>query len=186
MLALGVPGSATAAVMMGGLMIWGLNPGPMLFIERPDFVWGLIASMYLGNIVAVLMVLATIPLFASILRIPFAIIGPVIVVVCFIGAYTVAGRPFDLWLALAFGVVGYLFKKLDYPIAPLVLAMVLGDKAEDAFRQSMIMSRGSLSIFWSNGLVTTLMLIGIALALGPLLSTVLGRLVKPKASSAVA
>ena len=106
----------------------------MLFIERPDFVWGLIASMYLGNIVAVLVVLTTIPIFASILRIPFAIIGPVIVVVCFIGAYTVAGRPFDLWLALAFGVAGYVFKKLDYPIAPLVLAMVLGDKAEDAFQ----------------------------------------------------
>ena len=93
MLALGIPGSATAAVMMGGLMIWGLNPGPMLFIERPDFVWGLIASMYLGNVVAVVLVLATVPLFASILRIPFAIIGPVIVVVCFIGAYTVARRP---------------------------------------------------------------------------------------------
>src|SRR5919107_2517766 len=182
MLALGIPGSATAAVMMGGLMIWGLNPRPMLFIERPDFVWGLIASMYLGNMVAVLVVLTTIPLFASILRIPFAIIGPVIVIVCFIGAYTVAGRPFDLWLALAFGVVGYLFKKLDYPIAPLVLAMVLGDKAEDAFRQSMIMSRGSLSIFWSNGLVATLMLIGLALALGPLLSTILSR-GKPKTSS---
>lgn len=86
MLALGIPGSATAAVMMGGLMIWGLNPGPMLFIERPDFVWGLIASMYLGNVVAVVLVLATVPLFASILRIPFAIIGPLIVVICFIGA----------------------------------------------------------------------------------------------------
>src|SRR3954468_20622487 len=186
MLALGVPGSATAAVMMGGLMIWGLNPGPMLFVERPDFVWGLIASMYLGNIVAVVVVLTTIPIFASILRIPFAIIGPVIVVVCFIGAYTVASHSFDLWVALAFGVAGYAFKKLDYPIAPLVLALVLGDKAEDAFRQSMIMSKGSLSIFWSNGLVATLMLIGLALALGPLLSTVLGRLVKPKTSSAVA
>jgi putative tricarboxylic transport membrane protein len=186
MLALGVPGSATAAVMMGGLMIWGLNPGPMLFIERPDFVWGLIASMYLGNIVAVLMVLATIPLFASILRIPFAIIGPVIVVVCFIGAYTAAGRPFDLWLALGFGVLGYLFKKLEYPIAPLVLAMVLGDKAEDAFRQSMIMSKGSLSIFWSNGLVLTLMIIGLVLALGPALSTVLKRPARPKAPSIVA
>jgi putative tricarboxylic transport membrane protein len=186
MLALGVPGSATAAVMMGGLMIWGLNPGPMLFIERPDFVWGLIASMYLGNIVAVLMVLATIPLFASILRIPFAIIGPVIVVVCFIGAYTVAGRSFDLWLALAFGVMGYLFKKLEYPIAPLVLAMVLGDKAEDAFRQSMIMSRGSLSIFWSNGLVLTLMIIGLVLALGPVLSKVLRRPTRRKAPSVVA
>ena len=144
MLALGIPGSATAAVMLGGLMIWGLNPGPMLFIERKDFVWGLIASMYLGNVVALVLVLATVPIFAAILRIPFAIIGPVIVVVCFIGAYTVASSTFDLWLVLAFGVVGYAFKKLDYPIAPMVLAMVLGDKAEDAFRQSMIMSKGEL------------------------------------------
>jgi putative tricarboxylic transport membrane protein len=186
MLALGVPGSATAAVMMGGLMIWGLNPGPMLFIERPDFVWGLIASMYLGNIVAVLVVLATIPIFASILRIPFAIIGPAIVVVCFIGAYTVASRPFDLWMALAFGIAGYLFKKLDYPIAPLVLAMVLGDKAEDAFRQSMIMSKGSLSIFWSNGLVGTLITLGLLLAFWPIIGSAIGRVVGAKPSSAAA
>ena len=102
MLALGVPGSATAAVMMGGLMIWGLTPGPMLFIERPDFVWSLIASMYLGNVMAVVLVLATVPFFAAILRIPFSIIGPMIVVVCFIGAYTIAGSTLDLWLALAF------------------------------------------------------------------------------------
>jgi TctA family transporter len=81
---------------------------------------------------------------------------------------------------------GYLFKKLDYPIAPLVLAMVLGDKAEDAFRQSMIMSRGSLSIFWSNGLVATLMLIGFALAFGPALSALIGKFMRPKTSSAVA
>ncbi|MEN5082415.1 tripartite tricarboxylate transporter permease [Bosea sp. TWI1241] len=168
MLALGIPGSATAAVMMGGLMIWGLNPGPMLFVERPDFVWGLIASMYLGNVVAVVVVLATIPLFASILRIPFSIIGPLIVVVCFIGAYTVASKEFDIWVALAFGIVGYVFKKLDYPIAPLVLAMVIGDKAEDAFRQSMIFSQGSLSIFWSNPLVSTLMTIALSLLLFPL------------------
>ena len=119
----------------------------MLFVERPDFVWGLIASMYIGNVVAVILVLATVPLFAAILRIPFAIIGPLIVVVCFIGAWTVASSKPDLWIALIFGVVGYVFKKLDYPIAPLVLALVLGDKAEDAFRQSMLMSQGSLSIF---------------------------------------
>jgi putative tricarboxylic transport membrane protein len=182
MLALGVPGSATAAVMMGGLMIWGLQPGPMLFIDRPDFVWGLIASMYLGNLVAVVLVLATIPLFASILRIPFAIIGPVIVVVCFIGAYTISGKTFDLWLALAFGVMGYIFKKMDYPLAPMVLAMVIGDKAEDAFRQSMIMSRGSLSIFWANGLVATLTALGLVLLAWPLVSAVLqGR--RPRASS---
>lgn len=175
MLALGLPGSATAAVMLGGLMIWGLNPGPMLFVERPDFVWGLIASMYLGNVVAVVLVLATVPLFASILRIPFAVIGPAIVVVCFIGAYTVAGRPFDLWLALGFGFLGYLFKKLQYPIAPLVLAMVIGDKAEDAFRQSMIMSKGSLAIFWSNPLVTTLMALGFIFLLWPLATAALIR-----------
>ena len=169
MLALGIPGSATAAVMLGGLMIWGLNPGPMLFVERPDFVWGLIASMYLGNVLAVVLVLATVPLFASILRIPFAIIGPAIVVICFIGAYTVGSRPFDLWLALLFGALGYLFKKLNYPIAPLILAMVIGDKAEDAFRQSLIMSKGSMTIFWSNPLVTTLMCLGVVLLVWPLL-----------------
>jgi putative tricarboxylic transport membrane protein len=176
MIALGVPGSATAAVMMGGLMIWGLNPGPMLFVERPDFVWGLIASMYLGNVVAVILVLSTVPLFASILRVPFAIIGPIIVITCFIGAYTVGNRAFDLWLALAFGVVGYVFKKLNYPIAPLVLAMVIGDKAEDAFRQSLIMSSGSLSIFWSNGLVTTLTVVALVLGFWPLILPLIDRL----------
>ncbi len=176
MMALGVPGSATAAVMMGGLMIWGLNPGPMLFIERPDFVWGLIASMYLGNVVAVVLVLSTVPLFAAILRIPLAIIGPVIVIVCFIGAYTVASSTTDLWFVLAFGVAGYAFKKLDYPIAPLVLAMVLGDKAEGAFQQSMIMSKGGLGIFFSNGLVSTIMALALLLLFWPLAGMLVSRL----------
>lgn len=185
MLALGIPGSATAAVMMGGLMIWGLNPGPTLFTDRPDFVWGLIASMYLGNVVAVVIVLATVPLFASILRIPFSIIGPIIVVICFIGAFTAASKEFDIWLALIFGLVGYLFKKLDYPIAPLVLAMVIGDKAEDAFRQSMIFSQGSLSIFWSNPLVSTLMTIGLALLVLPVVGSIARRLRGTKAASTV-
>ena len=167
MLALGVPGSATAAVMMGGLMIWGLQPGPMLFVEQHDFVWGLIASMYLANVVAVVLVLATVPLFSSILRIPFSIIGPLIIVVCLTGAYTISNSMFDVGLALAFGVVGYVFKKLDYPIAPLVLAMVLGDKAEDAFRQSMILSNGSLGVFWSTSIAGTLTTLAFALILWP-------------------
>ncbi len=175
MLALGIPGSATAAVMMGGLMIWGLNPGPMLFIERPDFVWGLIASMYIGNVVAVILVLATVPLFAAILRIPFAIIGPLIVVICFIGAWTVASSKPDLWIALVFGVVGYVFKKLDYPIAPLVLALVLGDKAEDAFRQSMLMSQGNLGIFFSNPLVSTITILATLLLTWPLWARLIRR-----------
>ena len=177
MLALGVPGSATSAVMLGGLMIWGLNPGPTLFVDRPDFVWGLIASMYVGNLVAVVLVLSTVPMFAAILRIPFAIIGPMIVVVCFIGAYTVAGSRPDLLFAVLFGIAGYAFKKLDYPIAPLVLAMVLGDKAEDAFRQSMIMSKGSLAIFWSNPLVATLALLGVLLLCWPLVTAGWRRLI---------
>ena len=177
MLALGVPGSATAAVMMGGLMIWGLTPGPMLFIERPDFVWSTIASMYMGNVMAVILVLATVPLFAAILRIPFSIIGPMIVVVCFIGAYQISGARLDLWLALAFGIVGYLLKKLDYPIAPMVLAMVLGDKTEDAFRQSMIFSKGSLGIFWTNStLVATIMTLAMLLLFWPLIGRLIGRL----------
>jgi putative tricarboxylic transport membrane protein len=168
MLALGVPGSATAAVMMGGLMIWGLQPGPMLFVEQHDFVWGLIASMYLANVVAVVLVLATVPLFASILRIPFSIIGPLIIVTCLTGAYTVAGSLFDVGVALAFGVVGYVFKKLDYPVAPLVLAMVLGDRAEVAFRQSMILSGGSLGIFWSTSIAGTLTTLALVMAAYPI------------------
>jgi len=174
MLALGIPGSATAAVMMGGLMIWGLTPGPMLFIDRPDFVWGLIASMYIGNVVAVLLVLTTVPLYASILRVPFAIVGPIIVAVIFSGAYQIANSTFDMCLVLVFGVFGYLFKKLDYPIAPLVLAMVLGDKAEDAFRQSMLMSNGSLSIFWSNPLVSAIMALGVLMLVWPIIAKLAG------------
>ncbi|MBK4218225.1 tripartite tricarboxylate transporter permease [Paracoccus caeni] len=167
MLALGVPSSATAAVMMGGLMIWGLTPGPMLFATKPDFVWGLIASMYVSNLIGVILVLATVPMFAALLRIPFSIIGPMIVVICFVGAYTVSNSSFDLWLVLLFGLVGYLFTKLDYPLAPLVLAMVLGHKAENAFHQSMILSNGSLDIFFSNTLVTSIMVIALALLVLP-------------------
>ncbi|MEK1867798.1 MAG: tripartite tricarboxylate transporter permease, partial [Ensifer adhaerens] len=184
MLALGVPGSATAAVMMGGLMIWGLTPGPMLFTERPDFVWGLIASMYLGNVVAVFLVIATVPLYASILRVPFAIIGPIIVAVIFSGAYQVANSVSDIFMVIGFGVLGYVFKKLDYPLAPLVLAMVLGDKAEDAFRQSMLLSGGTLNIFWSNPLVSSLMALALALLLSPLVFGLVGLVRKRKQDAA--
>jgi putative tricarboxylic transport membrane protein len=149
MITLGIPGSPTAAVMLGGLIIWGLQPGPMLFRERPEFVWGLIASMYTGNVIGVIMVLALVPVFAAILRIPFAILTPLIVSVCAIGAYSVHQGMVDVWYMLIFGLVGYVFKKLDYPLAPLVLALVLGDLAENALRQSLIMSQGSLSILFT-------------------------------------
>jgi putative tricarboxylic transport membrane protein len=161
MLTLGIPGSPTAAVLLGGLLIWGLQPGPLLFVEQKDFVWGLIASMYLGNIVGLIVVLTTVPWWAAILRVPFSIIAPIIVVICAVGAYTVHNALLDVSIMLVFGVVGYAFKKLNYPLAPLVLALVLGDLAESSFRQSMLMSQGELSIFWDNGLVGGI--IGLAL-----------------------
>ncbi|MDP9605903.1 tripartite tricarboxylate transporter permease [Variovorax sp. NFACC27] len=180
MLALGIPGSPTAAVLLGGLLIWGLQPGPLLFVEQKDFVWGLIASMYLGNIVGLIVVLSTVPLFASILRIPFSIIAPVIIVICAIGAYTVHNAMLDIWFMLGFGVLGYLFKKLDFPLAPLVLALVLGDKAEDSFRQAMLVSQGDVMVMFSNPLVGGITTLALVLLFWPLISKALAFVKKPK------
>ena len=181
MLSLGIPGSPTAAVLLGGLLIWGLQPGPLLFVEKPDFVWGLIASMYLGNLAGLFVVLTCVPLFASILRIPFSIIAPVIIVICAVGAYTVHNATFDVWLMLGFGVIGYVFKKLDYPMAPMVLALVLGDRAEDSFRQSMLISQGSLDVFFSNYLVGGITGLALLLLFWPLIGKFVG---KKKAAAA--
>lgn len=170
MLTLGIPGSPTAAVLLGGLMIWGLQPGPLLFAEQPDFVWGLIASMYLGNIAGLIVCLTTVPLFAAILRVPFSIIAPIILVACSIGAYTVANAMGDVWYMLAFGILGYTLKKLKYPLAPMVLALVLGGGAENAFRQAMLMSDGSLDIFYSNGIVGTIITLAIFMAVLPIIT----------------
>ncbi|QWD71886.1 tripartite tricarboxylate transporter permease [Polynucleobacter sp. MG-5-Ahmo-C2] len=175
MLSLGIPGSPTAAVLLGGLLIWGLQPGPLLFVEKPDFVWGLIASMYLGNLAGLFVVLTCVPLFASILRIPFSIIAPVIIVICAVGAYTVHNATFDVWLMLGFGVLGYVFKKLDYPMAPMVLALVLGDRAEDSFRQSMLISQGSLDVFFSNYLVAGISSVALLLLFWPLIGKFIGK-----------
>ena len=171
MLSLGVPGSPTAAVLLGGLLIWGLQPGPLLFVEQKDFVWGLIASMYLGNVVGLIIVLTMVPFFAAILRVPFSIIAPIILVICAIGAYTVHNNTFDVIMMLVFGIAGYFLKKCNYPLAPLVLAIVLGDKAEEAFRQSLLGSQGSLGVFWSNGLVGSIMAIGLVALFWPLIQT---------------
>jgi putative tricarboxylic transport membrane protein len=170
MIALGIPGSPTAAVLLGGLLIWGLQPGPLLFVEQKDFVWGLIASMYLGNLAGLVIVLTCVPLFAAILRVPFSIIAPVILVICAVGAYTVHNAMLDVWYMMIFGVLGYVFKKLDYPLAPLVLALVLGDRAEDSFRQAMLISQGDLGVFFSNGLVGTLTTLALVLLFWPMFS----------------
>ncbi len=178
MLTLGVPGSPTAAVLLGGLLIWGLEPGPLLFVEQKDFVWGLISSMYLGNIVGLIVVLTCVPLFAAILRIPFSVIAPIIIVICAIGAFTVHNNEFDIYMMVLFGLIGYVFKKLSYPLAPLVLAVVLGDRAEASFRQAMLFSQGDMSIFFSNFLVGGLTATAIILLFLPVLSMLKEKLIK--------
>src|SRR5437667_3561706 len=183
MLSLGVPGSPTAAVLLGGLLIWGLQPGPLLFVEQKDFVWGLIASMYLGNIAGLIVVLTCVPLFAAILRIPFSVIAPIIIVICAIGSYTVHNSLFDVWMMVVFGIAGYVFKKLSYPLAPLVLAIVLGDRAEASFRQAMLVSQGDMSVFFSNALVGSLTGLALLLLFWPLLSWLILR-VRASASGA--
>jgi putative tricarboxylic transport membrane protein len=132
--------------------------------------------MYLGNVVGLIVVLTCVPLFAAILRIPFSVIAPVILVLCAIGAYTVHNSTFDVVMMMIFGVVGYLMRKCDYPLAPMVLAIVLGDKAEEAFRQSLLASQGSLTIFWSNGLVSTIMALGLVALFWPLIQSGLTQL----------
>jgi putative tricarboxylic transport membrane protein len=178
MITLGIPGSPTAAVLLGGLMIWGLQPGPLLFVEQKDFVWGLIA-----NIAGLIVVLTAVPLFAAILRVPFPIIAPVIVVICAIGAYTVKNNMLDVWMMVVFGLVGYAFRKLDYPLAPMVLALVLGDAAESSFRQSMLMSQGDLGIFFSNWLVGSLTALALVALFWPLISSGMARLRAAAAAS---
>ena len=162
--------------LLGGLLIWGLQPGPLLFVEQKDFVWGLIASMYMGNLVGLIIVLTCVPLFAAILRIPFSVIAPIILVLCAIGAYTVHNKTFDVVMMLVFGVVGYFMKKTNYPLAPMVLAIVLGDKAEEAFRQSLLASQGGLGVFFSNGLVSTIMTLGLIALFWPFIQNGLTRL----------
>ncbi len=130
----------------------------------------------MGNIVGLIVVLTCVPLFAAILRIPFSVIAPIILVLCAIGAYTVNNNTFDVVMMLVFGVVGYLMKKANYPLAPMVLAIVLGDKAEESFRQSLLGSQGSLSVFFSNGLVATVMTLGLIALFWPIIQAGFGRL----------
>jgi putative tricarboxylic transport membrane protein len=170
MITLGIPGSPTMAVIMGGLMIFGLQPGPMLFKEHADFVWGFIASCWMGNVLGFFVVLAFAPIFASILRVKFAIFMPLIIYVCAIGAYAVNNRMIDVYYMLMFGVLGYLFKKLDYPIAPMVLALVLGDMAEQAMRQALIIGHGSPLVFFSLPLALPLMVAALIIFFWPVIA----------------
>ena len=162
MLTLGIPGSATTAVMMGGLMMWGLRPGPLLFEKNPDFVWGLIASLYLANVMLLVLNVAFIPVFVRALRVPYGILMPLIIVFCVTGAYSLNNRVWDVGQMLVFGLLGYAMKKLDYSPAALTLALVLGPLAERALRQSLIISDVGILILLQRPIAATLTALALA------------------------
>ncbi|MBT6431153.1 MAG: tripartite tricarboxylate transporter permease [Rhodospirillaceae bacterium] len=174
MLTLGIPGSPTTAVLLGGMVIWGLEPGPLVFVDHPDFVWGLIASLYAANFFALVINIGFIPFFIWVLKLPFTILAPIIFVLCVIGGYVPTLDMHDVWLMLIFGIVGYLMRKLDYPMAPAVLAIVLGPLAEPALRQSLIGSHGDMMIFFERPISGTIMVVAIALFALPLIKIVKG------------
>ena len=178
MLTLGIPGSPTTAILLGGMVIWGLEPGPMLFVEQQDFVWGLIASLYIANVFALLINIAFIPAFIKVLKIPFTILAPIIFVLCVVGGYAPTQSMHDVWLMLVFGLVGYLMRKLDYPMAPAVLAIVLGPLAETSMRQSLLISNGSFGIFFERPIAAVISIIAIVLLTLPLITHIRSQLQK--------
>ena len=175
MITLGIPGSPTTAILLGGMIIWGLRPGPLLFTEHPDFVWGLIGSLYIANLVALLINLAFIPLFVRILTLPFTILAPTIYVLCVVGGYAPTQTMHDVWLMFLFGVVGYLMRKLNYPVAPAVLAIVLGPLAERSLRQSLLGSQGDPAIFIERPISATCMFLALVLIAVPLVRKLMRR-----------
>jgi putative tricarboxylic transport membrane protein len=147
LLTLGIPGSGTTAVLLGAFLIHGLKPGPLLFQSNPDFVWGVIASMYIGNVMLLILNLPLVGLWASLLRVPYRILMPLIITISAVGVFATDNNLFDMWVMFAFGLVGYLMRKLEFPAAPAVLGLVLGPMVERSLRQSLTISHGDLSIF---------------------------------------
>ena len=176
MLTLGIPGSATTAIMLGGLMMWGLRPGPLLFEKNPEFVWGLIASQYIANAMLLVLSTAFIPLFVRALRVPYGILMPIIIIFCVTGAYSLKNSLFDVGQMLVFGVLGYGMKKLGYSPAALTLALVLGPLAERALRQSLIISDAGIGIFFMRPIAAVLVTAALLAVLVPVCRAVLRRM----------
>jgi len=147
--AFGLPTAPSMAVLLGGLMMYGLQPGPMLFQQNPQFVWAVIASMYIGNVMLLILNLPLVGMWAKICKIPFYILGPMIVFCAMVGTYSIRFQPFDVWVMLLFGVLGYFMRKLGFPVAPMVLASVLAQMLETALGQSLLISQGSPLIFFT-------------------------------------
>ena len=167
MLTLGIPGSPTTAILLGGMVIWGLTPGPRLFANESEFVWGLIGSFYISNVAALVINLAFIPLFVWMLRMPFTILAPLIFVLSIIGGFAAARSMHDLWMIVIFGLGAFFLRKFDYPLAPAVLAIVLGPIAESTLRQSLLLSSGDPMIFFNRPIAGPITVIAIILILLP-------------------
>lgn len=175
MLTLGIPGSPTTAILLGGMVIWGLTPGPRLFTDEPAFVWGLIGSFYVSNFFALVINLSFIPLFIWMLRMPFTILAPMIFVLSIVGGYAATNDMHDVWLMIAFGLGAFFLRKFDYPLAPAVLAIVLGPIAEPTLRQSLLLSSGDPSIFFTRPIAGPITVIAIILILLPLFGMIRDR-----------
>src|SRR5688572_20544 len=167
LLTLGIPGGGATAVMLGAFIMYGIQPGPLLFQNRPDLVWGLIDSMYIGNIMLLILNLPLIGIFVRLLYIPSGILMPLIMAISSIGIYAINGNMTDLYLILFFGIVGYVFDKVDIPVAPLVLSLVLGGMMEQSFRQAMTISGGNPKIFFNSTITISLVILSVISVITP-------------------
>jgi putative tricarboxylic transport membrane protein len=175
LLTLGIPGNASIAMIFAALMIHGVRPGPLLVAERPEIFWGLVASMYIGNIMLLILNLPLIGLWVKLLKVPYPLLAPLILVFVIIGAYSVNNSAFDVGTTVAFGALGYLMRKFDFAPAPLVLAMILGPQLEASLRRSLIYSHGDLMVFFERPIAATLMVLALLMLLSPLFRIVLSR-----------
>ena len=179
-LALGIPGGGTTAVLLGAFTIYGVQPGPLLFESQPALVWGLLVSFFIGNVMLLVLNLPLAPVFAQMLRIPYAYLYPIILLTSLVGAFSVSGNMFSVWLVVIFGVVGYFMKELDLPIAPLVLGLVLGPLIEKALVQTSALGQGNFGILLQSPIAVVVLVFALALAVGPAIF----RLIKSKKESA--
>jgi putative tricarboxylic transport membrane protein len=184
MLTLGIPGSPTTAILLGGMVIWGLTPGPRLFTDEPEFVWGLIGSFYVSNFFALVINLSFIPLFIWMLRMPFTILAPMIFVLSIVGGFAATNDMHDVWLMIMFGLGAFFLRKFDYPLAPAVLAIVLGPIAEPTLRQSLLLSSGDPSIFFNRPIAGPITIVAIILILLPAFKLIREKFRNPRASGA--